>query len=194
MKINSGEISSAKAKKPRKLEGAADNAAPATALAAQPSRGGRGGRGGGRGHGGFQATNPDPSVPNTDAQQTQQTSGMPAGNVVTVCSRCGKPGHVFAMCYASFHLNGTGLESPKPAPVPDQVALDRKARWMKQQAEAPEKSIHTAEFTSEYAQELAWYRESVDRGVDPKSKLISGPITSEHEIFTLEGSTDASPL
>ena len=200
MKINSGEISSAKAKKPRK-EGAAASAAPATAPAAQPSRGGRGGRGGGRGHDGFQATNPapDPSDSNTDVQETSSMPAgilrRPAGNVATVCSRCGKPGHVFAGCYASFHVDGRQLESPKPAPVPDHVAVERKVRWMKQQDEAAqvssERTIHSAEYTTDFAANLAHYREMVDR---KNGHVGASSDEQTNEIFTLEGSAVASPL
>ena len=135
-KINSGEISSAKAKKPRK-DVTPTGAAPTIPPAAQTTRGGRGGRGGGRGRG-HSASNTalDPSVPTTDAQQTQQTSGKPAGNVATVCSRCAKAGHVFAECYASYHIDGTKLTSPKPAPVPEAVAKERAARYAEAQPEA----------------------------------------------------------
>ena len=172
-KINSGEISPAKAKKPRK-EVPAINAAPATPPVTQATRGGRGGRG----RGGLPASNPAPD-PTTNAQQTQQTSGMHAGNVATVCSRCGKSGHVLAGCYANFHFDGTQLESPKPAPVPEHVAIDRKARWQKQQAQTTASQqpgmpadavVHTVEFATERARyqelaDLAQYRELAERHV-----------------------------
>jgi hypothetical protein len=179
-KINSGEISPVKAKKPRK-EVPAVSTAPATPPVAQATRGGRGGRG----RGGLPASNPapDPSVPATNAQQTQQTSGMPAGNVVIACSRCGKSGHVFAGCYANFHFDGTQLESPKPAQVPEHVAIDRKARWLKQKTEAAQKDpahVYSAEFMTE----LEEYRESMERSIG-RNRVSSCEHTNE--INTLEG-------
>ena len=76
------------------------------------SRGGRGkGRDGGRGGKGTK----------DDKGTKGDKGGAPAKPDVT-CSRCAKPGHEFAGCWASNHLDGHKLTCPKPAPIPEKFA------------------------------------------------------------------------
>ena len=110
---------------------------------------------------------------------------MPAGNDSTVCSRCEKPGHVFAGCYANFHINGTKLKSSKPAPVPELIAADRKERWLKQQVEAAQVRDKNEVGNLEYSEEMAMYREMVDRTRNSAGRAV--PDDFDPEINTIEG-------
>jgi hypothetical protein len=105
--------------------------APQTKKGGDSGRGGRGtGRGGGRGGKGTK-----------DDKKTKGGKGGAPAKPDVICSRCAKPGHEFAGCWASNHADGHKLTCEKPAPIPEKYAkktvnsVSAKKPWYMEPAE-----------------------------------------------------------
>ena len=171
-KINAGEISALKGSPPPSASTTPPPANPQGGRGTSGNRGGRGGRRGGKGgnggrsQGGQEPTTTTPPVvtppaSTTNAQTTPRSSMRKVSFGATegaTCNRCKKQGHIEKDCFTNFHADGSRLLSPRPAPVPDEIATKRKARWDAKQPEV-KNVVHSVEFT----EQLQQYKELMER-------------------------------
>jgi hypothetical protein len=187
-KINKGEISALKGSTPppKKAEPTSTTTTPSTPNG-RGKGGGRGGRNRGRGGKGGQSRDPSPatSLEPPAANKSSLKKTVVFGDAA-VCNRCGKPNHVEKDCYTNWHADGTKLTSPKPAPVPPQVAQDRVKRYAaSQQPGMPATGVVQ---TLEFAAEMAQYRELAGRHinriteVNPQIQMMEGNISNDAEV------------
>ena len=134
--------SSHKKKDPKKKQVNTTTAPPApqTKKGGDSGRGGRGkGRDGGRGGKGTK-------------DSTKGGKGGTPTKPDVICSRCAKPGHEFAGCWASNHADGHKLTCPKPAPIPEKYA---------------KKAVNSV------SAKRPWYMEPPEEGDDDESSLAA---------------------
>ena len=202
-KVNAGEISALKGTP--QSSPSATNPQPQSARGngsrgGKGNRGGRGGRKGGKGgRSGANSREPSPSPPlPSSAPPAAADPATPRSALKRVsfhktagatCSRCGKDGHIEKDCFTNWHANGTRLTSPKPAPVPEQVAKDRALKYAAAQSET-KGVVHSIE----YAEELLQYRESVDRGKQPITYEINMFMGEEEPVSSSSLSEQQPPV